>query len=91
MRGTREASLDLAPTWALLFGNPEVGTPRMQNQPSLVIDLPQRILVYEREGKTFIAYNVPALLAERHGLRGEAQRLSTIGELLDKLSGASAP
>ena len=87
----KSANLELAPTWVLIFGNPNVGTPLMQNQPTIAIDLPQRILIYERGGETFVAYNDPAWMARRHGLRGEEERLSKVSGLLDKLSKTQAP
>lgn len=86
----RKAELELEPTWVLIFGNPKVGTPLMKSMPTVAIDLPQRILVYERDGKTFVAYNDPFWMAERHGLKGEQERLSKVSGLLDKLA-KSAP
>ncbi len=37
--------------------------------PSIAIDLPLKILIWEdREGKVWVSYNSPAYLLERHGL-----------------------
>jgi len=65
----RGADLDLPPTQVLIFGNPKLGTPLMQAQRSVAIDLPQKALAYEdAEGQVWLAYNDPVHLAERHGI-----------------------
>ena len=59
----------LRPTEVFIFGNPKAGTPLMQCKQTIAIDLPQKMLLYEDEqGKTWVVYNDPAYLAERHGL-----------------------
>jgi uncharacterized protein (DUF302 family) len=62
------AGMELRPTEVLIFGNPQAGTPLMQAAQTLGIDLPLRALVWQDEaGKTWVAYNDPEWLAERHG------------------------
>ncbi len=81
------AGLNLRPTRVLVFGNPNVGTPLMQAAPTLAIDLPQKILVYEGDGgRAVIAYNSPDYLAQRHGLTGQDDRLEMISDLLATLA-----
>ncbi|MFU8812219.1 MAG: DUF302 domain-containing protein [Balneolaceae bacterium] len=59
--------LTLPPTVVLLFGNPRAGTPLMQCEQRLGIDLPQKALVYEDEGgQVHLAYNNPLYLQQRH-------------------------
>jgi len=38
--------LNLLPSKIIMFGNPALGTPLMQNQATTAIDLPQKILVF---------------------------------------------
>jgi uncharacterized protein (DUF302 family) len=60
--------LTLRPTEVLIFGNPRRGTPLMQALPTIAIDLPLKILVWQDdEGKTWVAYNDPIWLVRRHG------------------------
>ena len=60
----------LRPTKLIIFGNPLVGTPLMQNDQSIGLDLPQKFLVFEkRDGRVFIAFNAPAFLARKHNLQ----------------------
>ncbi|SDG29252.1 Uncharacterized conserved protein, DUF302 family [Limimonas halophila] len=77
------ADLDLPATQVLIFGNPKLGTPLMQAQRSVAIDLPQKALAYQDdEGQVWLAYNDPAYLAERHGLTTRDGVLDKIGKAL---------
>jgi uncharacterized protein (DUF302 family) len=59
----------MRPTKLLIFGNPKAGTPLMIASPSIAIDLPLKILVWEdADGKAMISYNAPGYLRARHGL-----------------------
>ncbi|MDX1530136.1 MAG: DUF302 domain-containing protein [Rhodothermales bacterium] len=83
------AGLSLRPTRVLVFGNPQVGTPLMEAAPTLAIDLPQKVLVWEEAGTTSVAYTDPAYLAERHGLSVERERLGRISRALSDLAAAA--
>ena len=83
-QGAEKAGLELPPTELLIFGNPKVGTPLMQCQRSVAIDLPQKALAWEDEqGQVWLSYNDPEYLNQRHGL-GEC------AEVLKKVSAALA-
>lgn len=67
-----KAGLQMRSTKLLIFGNPKAGTPLMIASPSIAIDLPIKILVWEDgDGKVWISYNAPAYLQARHGLPPE--------------------
>jgi len=56
-------------TRLLIFGNPKAGTPLMLAAPSVAIDLPLKILVWEDgQGRVWLSYNSPAYLMNRHGV-----------------------
>src|SRR5262249_3593007 len=62
-----KAGMQMHPTKLLIFGNPTAGTPLMIASPSIAIDLPLKILVWEDSaGKVWISYNAPAYLQARH-------------------------
>ncbi len=64
-----KAGLKMPPTKLLIFGSPKAGTPLMLAAPSIAIDLPLKILVSEdSEGKTWVSYNSPVYLQQRHGV-----------------------
>src|SRR5215467_9317989 len=61
--------MELRPTEVLIFGNPQAGTPLMQAVQTIGIDLPLKALVWQDEdGTTWLAYNDPQWLAQRHGV-----------------------
>jgi uncharacterized protein (DUF302 family) len=56
-------------TKLVIFGNPKGGTPLMVAAPTLAIDLPLKVLVWEDEkAKVWVAYNSPEYLQQRHGV-----------------------
>jgi uncharacterized protein (DUF302 family) len=70
--GAAGAGLSLRPTEVLIFGNAKAGTPLMQSVPTIGIDLPLKALVWQDASSvTWLSYNDPAWLAQRHGLGSE--------------------
>jgi uncharacterized protein (DUF302 family) len=67
--GAADTGLSLRPTELLIFGNARGGTPLMQANQTIGIDLPLKGLVWQdASGKTWLSYNDPSWLAQRHGL-----------------------
>ena len=67
--GAAEVGLSLRQTEVLIFGNARGGTPLMQAEQTIGIDLPLKALVWQdASGTTFVSYNDPAYLARRHGV-----------------------
>ena len=72
--GAVEAGLSLRPTEVLIFGNAKTGTPLMQAVQTIAIDLPLKALVWQdASGDTWLSYNDPAWLAQRHRLGHDAE------------------
>jgi uncharacterized protein (DUF302 family) len=70
--GAAEVGLALRPTELLVFGNAKGGTPLMQADQAVGIDLPLKALVYQdADGKVWLAYNDPHWIAQRHQLGGD--------------------
>jgi uncharacterized protein (DUF302 family) len=62
-----KTGLKMRPTKLLIFGNPKAGTPVMLAAPSIAIDLPLKLLVWQgSDDKVWISYNSPLYLLERH-------------------------
>jgi uncharacterized protein (DUF302 family) len=67
--GAADAGLTLRPTTLLIFGNARGGTPLMQASQTVGIDLPLKALVWQDAmGKTWVSYNEPGWMVQRHGL-----------------------
>ncbi len=82
--GAAKADLDLPPTQLLIFGNPRLGTPLMQSNRTVAIDLPQKALAFEdAEGQVWLAYNDPEHLAARHDITDRQAIRDKIAKALD--------
>jgi uncharacterized protein (DUF302 family) len=67
-----KGGMQMRPTKLLIFGNPKAGTPLMIAAPSVAIDLPLKVLVWEdAEDKVWLSYNASAYLQARHHLPEE--------------------
>jgi len=78
-----KVGLKMPPTKLLIFGNPKGGTPLMIAAPSIAIDLPLKILIWEdAQGKVWVTYNTTAYLQERHGLPAELLPNIAVVEIL---------
>jgi len=64
----KKAGLELPPTMLLIFGNPKLGTPLMQANRRIGIDLPMKALAWEADGKVYLAYTDPQELKDRHDI-----------------------
>ncbi len=69
----REVGMALRPRTVVLFGNPRAGTPGMAANPTLALDLPMRVLVWEDDqGRVQISRSTGEAIAERvfarHGI-----------------------
>jgi uncharacterized protein (DUF302 family) len=82
--------LELRPTEVIILGNPKVGTPLMQCEQDVAIDLPQKVLVTEDSNKkVWLSYNDPNYLMERHAINGCDEVVKKISGVLSKLSEAT--
>jgi len=81
-----KVGMKMPPTKLLIFGSPKAGTPLMLAAPSIAIDLPLKILVWEdAQGKVWVSYNSPAYLQERHSLPPELlQNIAVVETLASK-------
>ena len=78
-----KVGMEMRPTKLLIFGNPKGGTPLMLAAPTIAIDLPLKILIWEDgPGKTWVTYNTAEYLTERHELPANlAQNIAFLATL----------
>ncbi len=63
------AGLTMPATELLIFGNPLSGTPLMVASPTVAIDLPLKVLVWQDANKKiWLTYNSPRYLQDRHDI-----------------------
>jgi uncharacterized protein (DUF302 family) len=78
-----KVGMKMRPTKLLIFGSPKGGTPLMQAAPSVALDLPLKILVWEDgQGRVWVSYNSPAYLQQRHGIAAKLMQNIAVIETL---------
>lgn len=74
---------ELRPTEVLIFGNPAVGTALMQSRPSVALELPMRVVVWqESDGTVWLGHDDVSVLAKRHGITDQAKTIAAMAALL---------
>ena len=78
-----KVGMKMPPTKVLIFGNPKAGTPLMLAAPSIAIDLPLKILIWEdTQNRVWISYNAPEYLQKRHGVPQDLMQNIAVVETL---------
>src|SRR6478736_6867123 len=85
--GAAEVGLNLRPTELIIFGNARGGTPLMQSVQTVGIDLPLKALVWkDASGTTWLSYNEPSWIAQRHGVTKPEPVVSKMSATLSAMS-----
>jgi uncharacterized protein (DUF302 family) len=88
--GAKKVDLDLRPTELIIFGSANVGTPLMQAQQTMGLDLPLKVLAWQDEGgKVWLAYEAPADMAAAHGLPKDNPAIKKVTGALDAFTSAA--
>ena len=83
-----KAGMKMPPTKLLIFGSPKAGTPLMLAAPSIAIDFPLKVLIWEdRLGKVWISYNSTEYLQERHSIPPELLNNIAVVDMLAATAG----
>ena len=86
-KGARSVGLELEPMEVLLFGNPKLGTPLMQSNPAIGLDLPLKAVVWrDKNGTVMLAYTNPSWLAQRYNIADRENVIKTMTGALDKFT-----
>ncbi len=84
----QRVGLAMPPSQLLVFGNPRAGTPLMLAAPSVALDLPLKVLVWQDEaGQVWFSYNATSYLQARHGAPAELMKaIDGIGALVNTIA-----
>jgi uncharacterized protein (DUF302 family) len=88
--GAREAGLELEPEEVVVFGDPRAGTPLMQRDRRVGIELPLRMLVWQDGDEVMLGYRDPRELADVYDLGPERETLDRMFGLLGALAADAA-
>ena len=68
--GAKRVGLKLHDSQLLIFGNPKMGSPLMEEAPMMGLDLPMKALAWkDANGQVWLSYLNPKVLQKRHGLK----------------------
>lgn len=90
--GARRVGQDIGESVAVIFGNPEVGTPAMVANPLAGALLPLQVLVYQdKDGQVWLAHeNIVDRLGDLDGIDGNDPAIQKLGAAVDKLVATAA-
>ena len=87
-KGAQSVGLDLTPTAVIIFGSPKIGTPVMQSNPAIGLDLPLKAIAWKAsDGTVKLAYTDPAWLAERYDIKDRDAVFKKMTGALAKFTG----
>ncbi len=88
--GAKAVGMDLPPTEVIFFGNPKLGTPLMQSNPHIGIDLPMRVIAWsDKAGKTWVGYTSADALKVRYGIKDKDEVFAAMAGALDAFTAAA--
>ena len=68
--GAKKVNINMQPTQLLIFGNPKMGSPLMNEKSLVALDLPMKVMAWtDKKNQTWLAYLDPKTLQARHDLR----------------------
>lgn len=85
-KGAQAVDQDLADAQLLIFGNPMIGTPAMQQDLRAGLVLPLRVLIYDNAGETTIRYSEADTLFDGLDIAPEAPFIERINGALNGLT-----
>lgn len=88
--GAREVGMELPDEEVVLFGNPRSGTPLMQDDPEIGIELPLRILIWSYGEDVLLGYRDPRGLADTYEVKEHEKTLEQMAGLLSALVSEAA-
>lgn len=88
--GARGAGLELADEELFVFGNPAGGTPLMQRDPRVGVELPLRVLVWREREDVLIGFRDPRELSASYEVDAEQATLERMSATLNELAAEAA-
>jgi uncharacterized protein (DUF302 family) len=83
--GARNVGMELADEQVVIFGSPQAGTPLMQSDPEIGIELPLRILLWRDGDEVLAGYRDPRDLSATYDVGSDQAILEKMAALLESL------
>ncbi|VAW55401.1 hypothetical protein MNBD_GAMMA07-649 [hydrothermal vent metagenome] len=84
--GAKSVGMKMRPAQLLIFGNPKMGSPLINENPLISLDLPIKVLAWQdKKGKTWVSYLNPAVLKARYNIKND-KLINKMTNVLNKLT-----
>ncbi|SFD48966.1 DUF302 domain-containing protein [Roseivivax sediminis] len=87
--GAASVDMELEPATLLIFGNPQLGTPAMQDDVRAGLALPLRVLAYEWEGQVYLSWEDPEEMFDDFDIDDDADYVEKMRAALERLAGTA--
>jgi len=84
-KGAASIDIEIEPAATIVFGNPRGGTPLMQADPAIAVELPLKAAVVQQRGEVFVVMQNLDRFATHYDLETEATRLGNIQNMIKGL------
>ena len=85
-KNAASVDMELRPTHVIMFGNPQVGIPLMQENRSIAVELPLKILIFEDEnGQVKLAHKDMQFLLDRYQVNIQKDHGKKMNQIMAKL------
>ncbi len=88
-KAAQDAGLTMQDEELIIFGNPKAGTPLMVQMPDIGIELPLKIVAWQENEKTVVAYHDIDHLFSEYGVTEFPEKIKQFEELLASLVDAA--
>ncbi|MBT5111219.1 MAG: DUF302 domain-containing protein [Rhodospirillaceae bacterium] len=86
-RAAKSVGMDIPANEVIIFGTPKIGSPLMQSNPMIGLDLPLKALAWKAaDGTVKLAYTNPAALAKKYGITDRAKVFKKMTGALNKFT-----
>lgn len=90
-KGASDAGMELAPSQLLIFGNPKLGTPVMQEDMRAGLALPLRMLIHQdAEGQVWVTYEEVEDMFDDLDVDDDSEAVEKMEGALEKFAKAAA-
>ncbi len=89
-KGAMSVDMELQDAELVIFGNPKLGTPALQQDIKAGLVLPLRVLVHDEGGKTMLTYESVDAMFEGLDIAADAPFRAAMTGALGKLTGAAS-
>lgn len=89
-KGAMSVDMELQDAELVIFGNPKLGTPALQQDIKAGLVLPLRVLVHDADGQTMLTYESVDGMFEGLDIAEDAEFRQAMAGALEKLTAAAA-